>query len=142
MNRPLRVLLIEDNPADAELAREYIKETGFCVHITTANDGQKAIDLYDVIGRRSEERPDLVLLDLNLPRRSGYEVLRSIRHRDDDVKVIIYSGSRSPEDTRRAKENQADGYLVKPMSSKEMDAVIGELRTIFRSLGRTPGPSC
>ncbi len=77
-------------------------------------------------------------MDLNLPKRNGHEVLDHIRRLGGDVKVIIYSGSRSPEDARRAEENHVDGYLVKPMNAREMDEVIRDLKVIIRDLGASP----
>ncbi len=132
--RPLRVWIVEDNPGDAELAKEYVLETGFVVKITTVDDGQQAIDLFTRVNKGSEERPDLVLLDLNLPKRSGHQVLEFIRLHDTNIKVIIYSGSKSSEDIKKAKLNKADDYLVKPMTAKEMDVVVKELRNTLASL--------
>jgi DNA-binding NarL/FixJ family response regulator len=73
-------------------------------------------------------------LDLNLPRRNGHEVLEFIRRHDSKIKVVIYSGSKSPDDMRKAKENKADGYLVKPMTVEEIDEVVKELRNALTSL--------
>jgi CheY-like chemotaxis protein len=132
--RPLKVLLVEDNLADANLVKEYIRETGIAAQIMVINDGQQAIALFQRINDNIEERPDLVLLDLNLPRRNGHEVLEFIRRHDGRIKVVIYSGSKSPDDVRRAKENKADGYLVKPMTVEEIDEVVKELRNALTSL--------
>jgi two-component system, chemotaxis family, response regulator Rcp1 len=127
--------LIEDNPGDAILASEYLYETSYPVQITIIDDGRKAIDFFENVSRGIEERPDLVLLDLNLPRRTGHEVLSFIRSRGIDVKVVIYSGSKSPLDVKRAEENKADGYLVKPMGAKEMSSIIKELKAFLHSFG-------
>jgi DNA-binding response OmpR family regulator len=135
------VLLIEDILADAELAKEYIEETGYWVSIAIVDDGQKAIDYFADIENKIRERPDLVLLDLNLPRRSGHEVLEAIRRCDRTINVFIYSGSKSPEDMKMAKDNKVDGYLVKPMVSAEIDATIKELTSIFKSLGTSLLPA-
>ncbi len=132
--RPLRVLIVEDNPADAELVREFILETGLDVKITTVDDGQKAIDLFQRINDRTEESPDLILLDLNIPKRNGHQVLEFIRRHDGNIKVLIYSGSRSPDDMRKAKENKADGYLIKPMTVEEIDEVVIGLRNTLTLL--------
>jgi DNA-binding response OmpR family regulator len=131
--RPIRVLVVEDNPGDARLAREYVLQTGYDVNITTVDDGQQAIDLFDPASKRSDG-PDLVLLDLNLPKRSGHHVLDHIRRQDAHLKVLIYSGSKSPEEMGKAKTNGADGYLVKPMTVDEMDAVVEELRAILATV--------
>jgi DNA-binding NarL/FixJ family response regulator len=75
--------------------------------------------------------PDLVLMDLNLPKRNGHEVLDFIRQHDNGVKVFIYSGSQSPDDVGRARNNKADGYLVKPMTVEEIEEAVKRLRNIL-----------
>lgn len=132
--RPIRVLFVDDNPADAQLVKEYLLETGVDVKITVVKDGQRAMDMFGQKNEPLEERPDLVLLDINMPGRNGYEVLNFIRQRDNETKVILFSGSRSLEDTRGAEIDNADGYIIKPMTIKEIDAVIKELRNILASL--------
>ncbi len=93
--RPIRVLFVDDNPADAQLVKEYLLETGVDVKITVVKDGQRAMDMFGQKNEPLEERPDLVLLDINMPGRNGYEVLNFIRQRDNETKVILFSGSRS-----------------------------------------------
>lgn len=134
MGHTLKVLLVEDNPGDAELAREYIKETGYRVDIVTIDDGQLAIDFFKDVGNNVMRCPDLVLVDLNLPRRSGHEVTEAARRYCGMLKVFIYSGSKSPEDLKEAEGNGVDGYLVKPMIWVEIEATVKELGAILRSL--------
>jgi two-component system CitB family response regulator len=78
--------------------------------------------------------PDLVLLDLNLPKQNGQEVLEYIRRHDPDVTVVIYSGSTSPMDRQRADTSKVNGYLVKPMTGDEMDEVVFQLRKVLRTI--------
>ena len=130
-------MIVEDNLADAELAKEFFQETGLDVVVTIINDGQKAIELFQRMDGKSEERPDLVLLDLSIPKRSGHEVLEFVRRYDSRIKVILYTGSKSPDDFKKAKENKADSYLVKPMTMNEIDAVVKELKNILTSLAIT-----
>jgi len=130
--RAIRVLLVEDNPADTLLAKELILETGLNVHMNTVTDGEKAIDMIRRIKKGELEKPDLVLLDLNLPRRRGDEVLEIIR-KDGGTKslcVAIFTGSHSPEDLRKA-GCRANAYLKKPIGPKEMDETIIRLREIL-----------
>jgi len=132
---PIRVLIIEDNPLDADLAREYMRETGCAVDIETVPDGQRAVELLDRLAVELESWPRLVLLDLNLPRLGGHEVLEQIRKRmGNDVAVYVYSGSRSPEDIRRS-EGMANGFLRKPMGGQEIDELVANLKAIFIGLG-------
>jgi DNA-binding response OmpR family regulator len=86
------------------------------------------------VNKGSEERPDLVILDLNIPKRNGHQVLEFIRRYDTKINVIIYSGSKSPEDVKKGKMNKADNYLVKPMTAEEMEVVVNELRNTLVSI--------
>ena len=129
MTQPLRILLIEDNQGDVGLLKEYIEMTGIKAELVTIEDGQEAMDFF----KRNKERPDLVLLDLNLPQRTGHEVLEVIRKGDPEAKVVIYSGSKAPRDLERAKENKANAYLIKPMNEKEMKSFVNDLREILRA---------
>jgi CheY-like chemotaxis protein len=130
--RAIRVLLVEDNPADTLLAKELILETGLNVLVSTVTDGEKAIDLINKVRRGEVEKPDLVLLDLNLPKRRGDEVLEVIRSEGGtrSLCVAIFTGSHSPEDLRRA-GRRANAYLIKPIGPKEMAETVVKLREIL-----------
>jgi CheY-like chemotaxis protein len=134
MRRSLDVLLIEDNPADAYLACEYLNDTGFPISVTKLQDGKAAIDYFEQVQKGSKRMPDLVLLDLNLPKQNGQEVLEFIRRHDSDVTVVIYSGSTSPMDRLRAENSKVNGYLVKPMTGEEMDEVVHQLKKVLGSI--------
>ncbi len=134
MNRSIEVLLIEDNPADAYLACEYLNDTGFDVRVTKLQDGKAAIDYFEEVLRGVRNMPDLVLLDLNLPKQNGQEVLEFIRRHDNAVTVLIYSGSASPMDRQRAETSQVNGYLVKPMTGEEMDEVVFQLKKVLKGI--------
>ena len=133
-DQAVRVLLVEDNPADALLAAELLKETGVPTHITTVNDGEIAIATLEKIVESQSGFPDLILLDINLPKKNGHEVLAFIgRAHLANTFVAIYTGSSSPEDERNAKEHGADAYIIKPIGSKEMERTIRKFREILTS---------
>ena len=134
MGKAIEVLLIEDNPADAYLACEYLKDTGFPLSVTKLQDGKAAIDYFEQVHGGASGMPDLVLLDLNLPKQNGQEVLEFIRSHDTDVIVIIYSGSTSPMDRQRAEASRVNGYLVKPMTGDEMDEIVLQLKKVLKSI--------
>ncbi len=138
-DKAVRVLLVEDNPADALLAAELIRETGVVVNITNVNDGEIAISTLERIVKNQTEAPDLILLDINLPKKNGHEVLRFIKkvHLESTF-VAIYTGSSSPEDERNAKEHGADAYIIKPIGSKEMELTIERFREILISRSKKP----
>jgi CheY-like chemotaxis protein len=133
MMRKVRILVVEDNRADAELLSEFITEASADTVITIADDGQRAAEIFQAMAESGEGAPDLVLVDLNLPKRSGHEVLEMIRGMDGKVKILICSGSGSPTDTEMAK-GKADGYIIKPMTVSEIDAMVARLRDIINAL--------
>ncbi len=131
-NRCARVVLVEDNPADALLAVELIKETGIDAEITTITDGELAISTLEKMWKSESAFIDLILLDINLPKKNGHEVLRFIRKVHlANTYVAIYTGSSSPEDKRSAEEHGADAYIIKPIGSKEMERTIEMFRKIL-----------
>jgi CheY-like chemotaxis protein len=134
MSKAIEVLLIEDNPADAYLACEYLNDTGYFVLVTKLQDGKAAIDFFEQVNEGAKKMPDLVLLDLNLPKQNGQEILEFIRRQDRDVTVVIYSGSTSPMDRQRAEKSNVNGYLVKPMTGEEMDEVVFQLRRFLKNI--------
>jgi CheY-like chemotaxis protein len=134
MGKTIDVLLVEDNPADAYLACEYLNDTGFMVSITKLRDGKAAIDFFEQVHGGAKNMPDLVLLDLNLPKQNGQEVLEFIRSHDQEVTVVIYSGSTSPKDRQRAETSNVNGYLVKPMTGDEMDEVVFQLKKVLKTI--------
>ena len=134
INKAIEVLLIEDNPADAYLACEYLNDTGYFVLVTKLQDGKAAIDFFEQVHGGYRKMPDLVLLDLNLPKQNGQEVLEFTRRQDEDVTVVIYSGSTSPMDRQRAETSKVNGYLVKPMTGEEMDEVVFQLKKVLKTI--------
>jgi CheY-like chemotaxis protein len=128
----VHVLLVEDNPADALLAAELIKETGIPAKITTVSDGEMAISTIEKWIAGESDFPQLILLDINLPKKNGHEVLKFIRDAHlANAYVAIYTGSSSPEDERNAAEHGADAYFIKPIGSKEMERTISKFREIL-----------
>jgi chemotaxis family two-component system response regulator Rcp1 len=135
-HRCINVLVVEDNKADARLVQALLEETGLPTLITFVGDGEKAIEMMESAAKGEGPVPDLVLLDINLPKKNGHEVLASIREqaRNAHTFVAMCSGSSSGEDIRRSRNNGADAYLLKPMGMEEMDEIINRLRGILVSL--------
>jgi CheY-like chemotaxis protein len=126
------VLLVEDNPADALLAEEMIKETGIRTHVTMVNDGEIAITTLEKLMASRSDFPDLILLDINLPKKNGHEVLRFIgRAHLANTYIAIYTGSSSPEDKRNAMAHGADDYIIKPIGPKEMERTVERFKEIL-----------
>jgi len=111
------VVAIEDNPADVRLVREGVNATDIKVELQVFNSGQKAVKQLTAIDASSpEDHPDLILLDLNLPGKSGFDLLETIRNETvfQDVPVVIVSSSENPEDVKRCYELSANAYVTKP----------------------------
>ena len=114
----IRVLLVEDNPGDVRLTQEALQEINTSCSLELASNGEKALE-YLHGGFQSSPRhlPDIILLDLNLPRMNGHEVLRELKTNPlfKTIPVIILSASKSKEDINRAYIAGANAYLVKPL---------------------------
>jgi two-component system, chemotaxis family, response regulator Rcp1 len=127
MERIVRILLAEDNPADVYLIEEALREHKVNFNITVAEDGEAAMTMLE----RGQVQPDIVLLDLNMPKRSGGEVLDRLRKESGkDIPVIILTSSDSPTDREEAFRLGATRYIRKPTGLDEflqIGAVIKEL---------------
>ena len=117
-----RVISVEDNPADVRLVEEGIKASGVELELEVIHSGGRAIEQFQTIDSDAvTAQPDLVLLDLNLPDRSGFDVLETIRTETDfqDVPVVVISSSNSNDDIRRVYELSANAYVTKPVDPDE-----------------------
>lgn len=122
----INILLVEDNPADQLLAREIILSANPEVDITVLDDGEKAMNAVEAWSEPNS--PDVVFLDLNLPRRNGHEVLECIKNRNPHVRVIVLSGSNSEKDIAKARECGIIDYIIKPIGMKELEETIARVR--------------
>lgn len=116
-HKPIKVLVVEDNMPDVVLIKEAFRESKRHIQVTVAKDGVEAIDCLRGQGHfTSSLRPDVILLDLNLPRKSGMEVLNEIKSDFDlhDVPVIVLSESNLNSDIQRAYDSHANFYIIKP----------------------------
>jgi CheY-like chemotaxis protein len=137
----LRILLVEDNPADAHMLQTSFVRTGVPVEITRMEDGEKAIE-YLAADRRTLAAPccDIVLLDLNLPRVGGYEVLEYIRQRKDlkSLPVIIMSGSTDVDEIDRCYQAGANSYICKPIHLDQILFTAASLLTYWSNCVKLP----
>ncbi len=130
--RTLKVLLVEDNPADEILSREIILSARPEANIVVIEDGEKAIIAVEHWSKL--DLPDIVFLDLNLPRINGHEVLEHIKRKDPQIPVIILTGSTSEKDKRKAWKNNILDYIIKPIGMKEMEETISLVRSHFEPI--------
>ncbi len=122
----LRILLVEDSPSDVRLIREALKETPIPVQITVAQDGVEAMDYLRSTEEGSANRPDLVLLDLNLPRKNGREVLAEVKTSPGlkQIPVLVMTSSQADEDIAQAYALNANCYITKPGDLQEYISVV------------------
>jgi CheY-like chemotaxis protein len=135
---PVRILLVDDNPADAMLANELIMETKLPAIVSVVTDGEYAITVIEEMLKNKMKMPELVLLDLNIPKRNGHEVLRLLRGMPSilTMLIVVYTGSRSPIDLETARISGANGYIVKPIDAEEMDETIVAFKELLQLLMR------
>lgn len=141
VSEPLTILLLEDNPADVYLVTEALKETGITFDAITFNDGESAYAYVQNNPAQLQPRPDLAILDLNVPKRDGAEVLASIRSSAElkDMPVVVLSSS--PQSIMRDRTAQADCYLEKP-NDYDMFLSIGEQILACFKAAREKHPHC
>ncbi len=117
----LEILLVEDCSSDVRLIREALKETSVAVQINVARDGVEALDYLHGAERGFNTRPNLILLDLNLPRKNGREVLAEIKSSPKlkQIPVLVMTGSHADEDIAQAYALNANCYITKPCDLSE-----------------------
>ena len=116
--RPIHILLVEDNPGDVRLTREALLEARVRNHLSVAKDGVEALAMLRRVPLPGEgPRPDLVLLDLNLPRMDGREVLAEMKGDPDlrRIPVVVLTTSKAEEDVLRSYDLHANSYITKPV---------------------------
>lgn len=129
-SRSVEILLVEDNPDDIDLTIEAFKESSSESHLHVVEDGVQALEFLRRRGvHHQAPRPDLILLDLNLPRKSGHEVLSEIKADPDlrQIPVVVLTTSASETDVLRSYELAANCYITKPV---DLDAFLSVVRLV------------
>jgi two-component system, chemotaxis family, response regulator Rcp1 len=124
-----RILLVEDSPGDVRLVREALKETSITVQLAVARDGVEAMNYLREAEMGVAPSPDLILLDLNLPRKNGREVLVEVKGSTEwrQIPVLVMTSSRSDDDIQQAYTLNANSYIAKP---DDLQGYIDVVRTI------------
>jgi CheY-like chemotaxis protein len=128
------ILVAEDDPTDAYFFQRAFTRAGLPVTLNFVRDGQEAIDYLQGEGQFADRTwhplPQLLLLDLNMPRLNGFDVLKWVREQPgmSDLLVVIFSSSEEPRDMNRAYGLGANSYLVKPHSMAELTALVGQFK--------------
>jgi two-component system, chemotaxis family, response regulator Rcp1 len=135
---PVHILLVEDNPGDVRLVQEALKESRVAAQLYVATDGVQALEFLRQHGRYAgNPKPDMLLLDLNMPKTTGIELLTTIRndHSLRSLPVVILSSSQRRSDIDTALQLYANCYLIKPIDTERLILV---LRTIKPDAGEIP----
>ncbi len=138
---PADILLVEDNPGDVRLTREAFEDGQIENTLHVVGDGVEALDfLYQRGDHEDAPQPDIVLLDLNLPRKNGDEVLEEVRADPDFecLPVIVLTSSEAEEDVIQSYELQANAYLTKPVDPAEFIDTIHRFERFWLSIVRLP----
>ena len=137
----IEVLLVEDSPADVRLTREALKEEKMRINLHVAVDGVEAMQFLRREGKFAEAvRPYLVLLDLNLPKKDGREVLKEIKS-DADLKripVVILTMSKAEEDVLKTYDLHANCYITKPLDLSQFAKVVKSIQDFWLTIVKLP----
>ena len=141
MNGNVEILLVEDNEGDVRLTQEALKDAKLINHLSVAGDGVEAMEFLRQQGPHAHApRPDLVLLDLNLPRKDGREVLKEIKA-DEKLRVIpvvVLTTSQAEEDVLRAYGLHANCYITKPVVFERFVTVVKSIESFWFSIVTLP----
>ena len=140
-NSPIEVLLVEDDPGDVLMTREAFEEHKLRNRLNVVSDGAEALAYLRREGRYADAvLPDLILLDLNLPRRDGREVLEEIK-KDEQfrrIPVVVLTTSQADEDILRSYQLHANAYVTKPVDFERFISVVRQIDEFFVSVVKLP----
>jgi CheY-like chemotaxis protein len=139
--RPIEILLIEDSPSDTALTIEALEEGKIANNLSHVEDGVEAMDFLMRQGKyKNAPRPDLIMLDLNLPRKDGREVLAEIKN-DESLKIIpiiVLTTSRSDKDILQSYRLNANCYITKPVDFRQFMEVVRSIEKFWLSVVTLP----
>jgi CheY-like chemotaxis protein len=140
VGRPLSVLLVEDSEPDAVLTQEAFESARIAVNLVVLKDGAAAIEFLDAAARGDHPLPELILLDLNLPKVGGLEVLTHVKSHAKlkILPVIVMTTSTSPVDLHNAYERHANSFISKPVDPDEFLATVRAIQDYWVTIVRLP----
>ena len=130
-NEPMEILLVEDNPADIRFTEEVLKETEIKNRLHVTVDGMDALEFLRREGKYAGvPKPDIILLDLNMPKKSGLEMLADIQDDDDlrNIPVVILTTSDGVQDINHSFGLSAKSYITKPIDAERVGIVLGAVK--------------
>lgn len=141
--RAIQILLVEDSPGDVRLTEEILRDAKIANDLHVVTDGEDAMDFLRGIGAHADApRPDVMLLDLNLPRKDGREVLAEIKADPllRRIPVIVLTTSSADEDVLHSYDLNANCYITKPIDLDEFISVVRSIEDFWLSIVRLPPP--
>lgn len=137
--KPVHILLVEDNDGDILLTLDAFEEGKIANHTTVIKDGKSAIDFLEDRAR-TEKLPDLIMLDVNLPKKNGHEVLRYIKTSDTlkSLPVIMLTTSSSDRDIKLSYDNHANCYITKPVEAAEFINAVNKIGEFWINIAQLP----
>ncbi len=134
IGRPMEILLVEDGLVDARLTIGALRQSGFRHRLTLVRDGDEALEFIYQRGKFAQvPRPDLILLDLMLPKKSGLEVLNDVKSHEGlkDIPVVIMTASQAEEDRLQCDSLKVDAYVSKPVNFEKFLTLLRELKRFW-----------
>ena len=138
---PIEILLVEDNPGDVRLTREALKDAKVRNTLHVAMDGVEALAFLRKQGKYAAvPRPDLILLDLNLPKKNGREVLEEIKKEDglSHIPIVILTTSQAEQDVVESYRLHANAYVTKPVDLEQFLKVVGSIEEFWLEIVKLP----
>ena len=142
--RPIEILLVEDNPGDVRMAVEALKDCRVHNNLSVVEDGVEALAFLRGQDRYAgRPRPDLILLDLNLPRKDGHQVLAEIKADGDlrQIPVVVLTTSENERDVNKAYDLNANCYITKPSGLEQFVAVMKSIQYFWSMVVQLPAPA-
>jgi chemotaxis family two-component system response regulator Rcp1 len=139
--RAVEILMVEDNPGDVKLTQEALKQGRLWNHLEVARDGIEAMEYLRRKGRfQGAKRPDLILLDLNLPKKDGREVLAELKADDQLglIPVVVLTTSKSEEDVLKSYKLHANCYITKPVDFQQFATVVRSIEDFWFTVVKLP----
>lgn len=136
-----KILLVDDNPADANLTSEVLATSERAFHVSTVEDGEQALEFLHHAGKFVDaSRPDLIILDLNLPRKDGRAVLAEVKADPElnEVPVVVFTTSHSPRDIARCYELGANSYVSKPGNLGQFFSAVRSIENFWFGFASLP----
>ena len=139
--KPVEILMVEDNPGDVRLTQEALKDVKFLINLDVTNDGVEAMAFLRRKGKYADKpRPDLILLDLNLPKKNGREVLKEIKEDLDlrRIPVVVLTASDSEQDIIKTYNLHANCYITKPVGLNDFITIVKSIENFWLTVVKLP----